>query len=937
MSDLEWAIYRGVAPKSSTTSTSTSTSTSRVEELATQLAEADFKSILLSAEAKAIFASSPLLLEGLNVSPSFVAQSGDSASESTTSPVIRLIVAIALLHSFAQVNWTGPDLTFSPLDILPTASATSTSTEELNNASVPLLTLQGEPAYHLASQPVLLLLARRLSLSLLSSSPDSSSSSSSPSLSSSLKTLPLWLLRLHLVHIALLDEPVSLQENVFQSIEKLLADVNVAQDQDLVATIHLERGLLHHALGQDKQANQEFLTASKASGLEFELTGALGKRTKYQIAAHSQLVLLAESRKREGDGEDTAAATGQGGEGEEENNGKGAALPETLALNDDTLLEETEFTKVTRDDSASASTSRLSHIDPANQPALHPLDQSLLLSLCLSQHNNSPSSGLTGQQMMPFLVRVISHPRNWSVHTTGLLLRSRLESTRSRTVERSTLQLLALIEQMPTSDSSTTERLKYFHQLPLPSKWEMERELAKRYLSLGVTRSALEIFTRLEMWEDAVMCLQRMDRESEAETIVRDLLEGKKTESDVVSTLNKASLSEQRKNKLTAAREAKLWCLLGDLALNSEQATKDPAGARQAAIEHYEKAWQVSKHTSSRAMRSLGTIRVGLQQYEEAIICLKNALEINPLYSRAWFTLGVCLVRLERWNEAKDAFRRQVGVEDDDGEGWNNLAAVYLRLGEEGLPKGEQPPPVTFENKLLAYRALRQGLKHSYNNWRMWQNYMIISIDVGELSEAARAMTRVVEELATKDPILAVDPDVLDKLVDSVTRDDYSLLEQGEVVPTSSNEGFGLLPIVERLFDHTILPRISDSPRVWRAHARLLRWKEDWAGAQEDYLRAYRCSVVSDERVERDLEKWREAVQEIEDLVAVLSQLGPKAKAQEEAKQKDGEEPKKKKGDWKFQARGLVRTFMGRTRESFEQEKDWERLQDLLDELKRSD
>ncbi|WVQ98961.1 hypothetical protein IAU59_006093 [Kwoniella sp. CBS 9459] len=931
---IEWDIYRGVSPETSSSSATngsstdtTSASTSRVEELATQLAEADYKSILFSAEAQIVLGPLTTLLEGLNVGSDSDGQAQDQAQgDESISPVVRLIIAIALLHSFAQVNWTGPELSFTPLDIITCSSATaSTSTnEDLNNAAIPLLTLKGEPAYHLASQPVLLLLARRLFLSLSSSLV--------------LKTLPLWLLRLQIVHIALLDEPVSLEQEVLASIDELLTDPAVADDQDLVATIHLELGLLHHALSQEKQANQEFLTASKASGLEFELTGALGKRTKYQVAAHSQLVLLAESRKRQGD--EKNAVKGDEAQDQEQQHGKQtgkSALPETLALNDDTLLEETEFTKVTRDNSASgsASTSRLSHLDPASQPPLHPLDQSLLLSLCLSQHNNSPSSGLTGQQMMPFLVRVISHPRNWSVHTTGLLLRSRLESTRSRTVERSTLQLLALIEQMPTSDSSTTERLKYFHQLPLPSKWEMERELAKRYLSLGVTRSALEIFTRLEMWEDAVMCLQRMDRESEAEIIVRDLLEGKKTESDVVSTLNKASLSEQRKTKLTAAREAKLWCLLGDLALNGEQATKDPAGARQTAVGHYEKAWEVSLHTSSRAMRSLGSIRVGLQQYAEAITCLKNALEINPLYSRAWFTLGVCLVRLERWNEAKDAFRRQVGVEDDDGEGWNNLAAVYLRLGEEGLPSGETPAPVTYENKLLAYRALRQGLKHSYNNWRMWQNYMIISIDVGELSEAARAMTRVVEELATKDPIMAVDPDVLDKLVDSVTRDDYSLLEQGEVVPTSSNEGFGLLPIVERLFDHTILPRISDSPRVWRAHARLLRWKEDWAGAMQDYLRAYRSSVVSDERVERDLEKWREAVQEIEDLVAVLSQLGPKAKAQEENEEGDG--PKKKKGDWKFQARGLVRTFMGRTRESFEQEKDWERLQDLLDDLKRSD
>ncbi|WRT67364.1 uncharacterized protein IL334_004335 [Kwoniella shivajii] len=893
MDDTEWSIAKGSAP-------SAGAGSSRIQELVNQIIEADFKAILLSPEAKAIL-STPTILQGLDITTS----SKNSIEESS---VVQLIVAVALLHSFVQVNWTGPDLTFAPLDILPKTTSTN---EEINASALPLLALQGEPAYHLAAQPVLLLLARRLILVLPSSS----------------STVPLWLLRLHLVHLSLLDEPVPISPESFSAVQSLLSHPVVSADQDLAATIQLEVGLYHHALGQDKQANQAFLSAAKESGLEFELTGALGKKTKFQISLHSQLVLLAESRRRDGE-DDTSPTEDRGKEGDASN------LPESIALNDDTLLEETEFTKMTSSE-ASASSSKLSHIDPSNQPPLHPLDQSLLLSLCLSQHNNSPSSGLTASQMMPFLVRVISHPRNWSIHTTGLLLRSRLEGARSRTVERSTLQLSALIEQMPTSDSSAKERLRYFHQLPLPSKWDMERELAKRYLTIGVTRSALEIFDRLEMWEDSVMCLQRMDREVEAIAIVKDLLEGKKVESDVVATLGKENLTEKRRSKLTSGREAKLWCLLGDLALNSEDATKDPVGSRKLAVEHYEKAWKVSESTSSRAMRSLGSIYVGGRDYEKAIPCLQSALQINPLYARSWFTLGVCFVKLERWIEAKDAFRRQVGVEEDDAEGWNNLAAVYLRLGEENGDKADVTTSVTYENKHLAWRALRQGLRYAYGNWRMWQNYMIVSIDVGELSEAARAMTRVVEELSNKDPILAVDPDVLDKLVDSVTRDDFSISKEGQVVPKTSNEGFGLLPIVERLFDATILPRISDSSRIWRCHARLLRWKEDWSGALEDYLRAYRCSIVSDESVERDLAKWKEAVREIEDLVAVMGQLGPKAKLQQE--QEDSGEGKKKKGDWKFQARGVVRTFMGRTKESFEDEKDWERLQDLLDELKRSD
>ncbi|KAL1409050.1 hypothetical protein Q8F55_005874 [Vanrija albida] len=885
MSQTEWALANAAAAPAGAAGAA----------LETAVAKADFQSVLFSDEAKRALAAVPGLFDKLAESAPVT-----KSELSTDDQLVLLSAAVALQHAFVQANWTGPDLAFGPAEVI--AAVTGKAVEDkdaanttANAAALPLLTLLGEPAYHLATHPALFLLSVRI-LAFLAAQ------------AAPLATIPWWLLRSHLVHLALLDEPVALADEVLSAV---IALIEKAPDADTAAALNLEIGLLHNRLGNDKAANQAFLAAARVSGLEFELSGAMGKRTKFQVEDHSLLVLLAESRQRDGDDAKDQAPVN---------------IPQALALNDDTLLEETEFTKVTSTPDSSA---RLGHLDPGNQPALHPLDQALLLSLCLAQKNNSPAHGLTAEQMMPFISRVVSHPRNWSVHTTALLLRSRLEATRSRTVERSTLQLAALIEQMPTADSEPAERLKYFHQLPLPSKWEMERELGNRYLSLGVVRSALDIFTRLELWEDAVACLQRMEREAEAERIVKDLLEGRKIESDIVVSLGKSSLSDARRQKMGKAREAKLWCLLGDLTLNSEDAPRDPAGVRERAIQHYKHAWEISGHSSSRAMRSLGTLYTSTHEYEEAVPAFRHALGINPLYPQVWFTLGVALMRLERWSEARDAFKREVSVRDEDSEGWNNLAAVYLRLNEEGVPKGETPPPVTFENKTLAFRALKSGLRTSFNNWRMWQNYMVVAIDVGELAEAARAMTRVIEEVGSRDPILAVDTEVLDKLVDSVTRDDWNNGNgpaDGKP-PRTSNEGWGLLPIVERLFNNTILPRVSDSARVWNAHARLLRWKEDWAGAVEDYIRAYRVSVANDEQVERVPARWRDAVHEVEDLVATLTALGPRVPKVEG----------KKGGDWRFQARGIVRTFMGRTKDAFENEPEWDNLKELLDDLKRAD
>ncbi|CCO32850.1 TPR repeat-containing protein C19B12,01 [Rhizoctonia solani AG-1 IB] len=466
-----------------------------------------------------------------------------------------------------------------------------------------------------------------------------------------------------------------------------------------------------------------------------------------------------------------------------------------MQLNDDTLLEQTEYT------SSSAGTNTFAGIDPSNQPALSPLDQCIFLGMCLNVRNTSPSHGLTAEQMMPYISRVISHPRNWSIHTMALLLRARLESTRTRTVERSTLQLQALVDQMPTADSTLSERLLYVHSIPLPSKWAMEKELAERFLSIGVVKSALEIFERLEMWEEVVKCYQSIEKREQALEIVRDLLEGRKAEADVILARGKTNEASAGRIRIDVAREAKLWCLLGDLDSPSS-------------LEHYKRAWQVSNSTSARAARALGGYYFARGEYREAIPHLKSATALQPLLSRPWFLLGCAYVREEAWTEARDTFARCVGIDQEDGESWNNIASVYLRMDEKGIPGGAdlttlEDDPLhnsttndKFANKILAFRALKQGLRYSYENWRMWQNYIIVSVDVGELSEACRALGRLVELRAEKDGVASVDLEVLERLVDAVTRappDEEPTDAQSEHV-RNPDEGHGLFPRVHDLF-----------------------------------------------------------------------------------------------------------------------------------------
>lgn len=191
----------------------------------------------------------------------------------------------------------------------------------------------------------------------------------------------------------------------------------------------------------------------------------------------------------------------------------------------------------------------------------------------------------------------------------------------------------------------------------------------------------------------------------------------------------------------------------------------------------------------------------------------------------------------------------------------------------------------------------------------MWSNYLLVCIDLGENSEACRALTRVVEMRASKDGEDCIDMEVLDRLVGAVTNRPPPGSEAAKDEAHSPNAGIGLHHPLTRLFNQVILPRLSDSSRIYKSQARLLLWEGRFADALDANVKAYRASVVNDELVERKKDRWREAVEETRDVVDTLIALGPKAVDEEEKTLEAGEKSTWK--DWKFQARSIVRSFMG--------------------------
>ncbi|KAJ2908207.1 hypothetical protein GGI21_003116 [Coemansia aciculifera] len=310
-------------------------------------------------------------------------------------------------------------------------------------------------------------------------------------------------------------------------------DLVSAADRDLWARYLLEVGVVYSQHHMPLDSKKCFIQAQAASGLQWEMTGAKGKRTRFQTNDVAQLVLLAKSA-RYGSSEHGGGERAEG------------QLPESMALNDDTLLEKIKF----------ADAAVEGH---AGQERLRVTDECILLALCLNVQNENPAHGLTSELMQPFVTRVLEQPTNWSVYTMGLLLRSRLEAAKTRTAERATLQLQALVDQithpLPSAqEAGAAERLQYLYSLSLPSQWEFERELANQFMTMGVIRSALDIYERLSMWDEVVSCYVLLGQNNVAQRIIEEQLE-----------LNPDS--------------PKLWCNLGDKTQTVRVATPAAAAA----------------------------------------------------------------------------------------------------------------------------------------------------------------------------------------------------------------------------------------------------------------------------------------------------------------------------------------------------------------------
>ena len=72
--------------------------------------------------------------------------------------------------------------------------------------------------------------------------------------------------------------------------------------------------------------------------------------------------------------------------------------------------------------------------------------------------NRNPRHGLTTEEMLVYVKRVLKNPNNWMVHSTALLLQSKLEFFSQKTADKASIQIQVLVDQYDRCDRCVSAR-----------------------------------------------------------------------------------------------------------------------------------------------------------------------------------------------------------------------------------------------------------------------------------------------------------------------------------------------------------------------------------------------------------------------------------------------------------------------------------------------
>ena len=556
----------------------------------------------------------------------------------------------------------------------------------------------------------------------------------------------------------------------------------------LATEVWLEHGLAQYHFNKGDLGKVSFNAARKSAVLQVQLTGSLGRRTKFQTRSVAQMVLKASTADGPGDasgGEEeeeeetskpfkTATLTAKWEQMAAEKEAAAAAAatgidigteappaPVVPAGDSDLLppiapadaaaatIDGSETTPTGNGDASlaprvekQAEDSILlerTKFDDQAEAAEEKLEKhhlSVLLALCLDVKNSNPKDGLTAEEMQPYVARVLLHHQDWTIYSTALLQRAWLDFESQYAKDRATMQIQALVDQHGTALTFT--QLSYD---AIANSAPAEERI--RALHSVVYPPCWELKKDLAQRYAALGILVSAAQLFEELELWDDVV-------DCNSRMGrKAQALELVRARLLVHPTPRMLCALGDLS-EAPESTK-----------HYEEAWALSGKRFARAKRLIGREAVNLSQ-----ACAQSEVEERQKDSdKTNRGLKTDVAKADRLKDESKAHLVRAGAALSEAlalqpsvtSDWFVLGTVRMRLEEwqEALTAfstvvAHAPDSgdawgnvgaihLRLKRPDLAVAAFTEGLKASRDSWRMWENKLLATLQVRPLPSVADA------------------------------------------------------------------------------------------------------------------------------------------------------------------------------------------------------
>eukprot|EP01054_Gregarina_sp_Poly1_P005055 Gregarina_sp_Poly_1__5054@NODE_267_length_10370_cov_226_463457_g233_i0_p2_GENE_NODE_267_length_10370_cov_226_463457_g233_i0NODE_267_length_10370_cov_226_463457_g233_i0_p2_ORF_typecomplete_len963_score165_49TPR_15/PF13429_6/1_1e03TPR_15/PF13429_6/1_5e11TPR_15/PF13429_6/3_3e05ANAPC3/PF12895_7/2_1ANAPC3/PF12895_7/6_7e08ANAPC3/PF12895_7/1_5TPR_16/PF13432_6/0_00075TPR_16/PF13432_6/2_7e06TPR_19/PF14559_6/77TPR_19/PF14559_6/3_7e06TPR_19/PF14559_6/0_00022ChAPs/PF09295_10/87ChAPs/PF09295_10/1_3ChAPs/PF09 len=619
-----------------------------------------------------------------------------------------LVLAVFSLRLFLRLNFIGPPLSPSSADqMLPKCF----SLDDIGIAT--RLSVEGEILQEFVHAPFALLLARLIFMDFLTEIDVPTLSvwrartalTIQRSLTSGRK-YPCASLKRHAIdnfaawlrHIGIISNQLYLSvvksrpvetclENLEnpEMIEALSSDLKESK-QDITLVLELGTALSTYGMIDEFKA---LLESPAHMGFMIQLSGRLGIKREHQKDPVAQLVMKINSLSAAADNEECPTESSPEAQ-DSRNDPRRIALKELDPETD--ILEQPQFVDNQRSQILSFEQQlfALAWANVLYEISSDELTMQTIISivretLCL------PPSSRTVDEFAEALgqKQQLMRSSNWLIYSFSLWLRSKAEFNRTKWRERSCLQMLNIEDQFKDASPSFGHRSLYAFQLDYPNIWELKLQVGTRFMKIGSTLTAKQMFEDIKMWDECVQCLRMAGRKNEALELVREKLK-----------VNPESLA--------------LNCSLGDL-------TNEPGP--------YEQAWKLSGSRYSRAARSLGRVFFEKQDLNSAIDWFKKALDLQPMMPATQFTYGCCLMKIGEFGRALDAFAIVTALEPQQAEAWANMASIHTAQ----------------QNWESAKKCIAQAARLGQHLWRVWDNYAKISIKTNDVYGVLEALEHIVK------------------------------------------------------------------------------------------------------------------------------------------------------------------------------------------------